>query len=86
VSPLFTALQALASTHEETHRARDQAREDLAQYLKSLAANRTEQAQEIVQKYRLSGFDPVTVAVAIEAASYGRDALAAAEEHEESED
>lgn len=85
MSALYAALCDLARAYEETHRERDQAREDLALYLKSLSANRTDEAQAIAQRYKLAGHDPLLVSIGLEAAASGADPVLAVEIYLEDE-
>lgn len=65
---------------------RDEAREDAAAYAKALIANRTAQAIAIEQKYDVFGYPPQIVSIALQAASEGRDHLAAIDEYLEGEE
>lgn len=64
---------------------RDEARADLIQYHRALITNRTSYALQIEQKYLLDGYPPQIVSIGLQAASEGRDHLAAIDEYLEGE-
>lgn len=63
----------------------DEARADTVRYMKALIANRTNEALQIERKYGLAGYPPEVVSVGLQAATEGRDHLAAVDEYLEDE-